>query len=119
MTSSRPVARQNGTGWAPALVQHVTAWRPAARQDGVTAWRPALARGVLLRHDPVREADLLLLPERVVVLHGRAGAVLARCDGSRTVAGIVAELSAEYPGAPVAAEVPDVLAGLRKEGWLT
>ncbi|MCZ0985820.1 pyrroloquinoline quinone biosynthesis protein PqqD [Streptomyces diastatochromogenes] len=85
----------------------------------MTAWRPALARGVLPRHDPVRDADLLLLPERVVVLHGRAGAVLARCDGSRTVAGIVAELSAEYPGAPVAAEVPDFLAGLRKEGWLT
>ncbi|SOE08009.1 pyrroloquinoline quinone biosynthesis peptide chaperone PqqD [Streptomyces sp. Ag109_G2-15] len=107
MTSSRPVARQNAAGWAPALVPNVT------------VWRPALARGVLLRHDPVRDADLLLLPERVVVLHGRAGAVLARCDGSRTVAGIVAELSAEYPGAPVAAEVPDFLAGLRKEGWLT
>ncbi|MFE1880976.1 pyrroloquinoline quinone biosynthesis peptide chaperone PqqD [Streptomyces diastatochromogenes] len=107
MTSLHPVARRNAAGWAPALVPNVT------------AWRPALARGVLLRHDPVRDADLLLLPERVVVLHGRAGAVLARCDGSRTVAGIVAELSAEYPGAPVAAEVPDFLAGLRKEGWLT
>ncbi|MFD5797050.1 pyrroloquinoline quinone biosynthesis peptide chaperone PqqD [Streptomyces diastatochromogenes] len=107
MTSLPPVARRNAAGWAAAPVPNVT------------AWHPALARGVLLRHDPVRDADLLLLPERVVVLHGRAGAVLARCDGSRTVAGIVAELSAECPGAPVAAEVPDFLAGLRKEGWLT
>ncbi|WP_336110000.1 pyrroloquinoline quinone biosynthesis peptide chaperone PqqD [Streptomyces sp. PTD9-10] len=110
MNSTRPAAR-----WSqPAAVQPL----PAARRTPA-AWRPALARGVLLRHDPVRDTHLLLVPERVVVLHGRAGAVLGRCDGSRTVAGIVAELSAEYPGAPVAVEVPEFLAGLRKEGWLT
>ena len=85
----------------------------------MTAWHPVLARGVLLRHDRVRDADLLLMPERVVVLHGRAGAVIGLCDGSRSVAGIVADLSADFPGAPVATEVPDFLAGLRKEGWLT
>ncbi|MGW2747257.1 pyrroloquinoline quinone biosynthesis peptide chaperone PqqD [Streptomyces sp. NPDC001450] len=110
MSSSRPVARLS----PPVARQPL----PAARRHP-TAWRPAIARGVLLRHDPVRDTDLLLLPERVVVLHGRAGTVLRRCDGSRTVAGIVAELSAEYPGAPVAVEVPHFLAGLRKEGWLT
>ncbi|MFH8774057.1 MULTISPECIES: pyrroloquinoline quinone biosynthesis peptide chaperone PqqD [unclassified Streptomyces] len=110
MSSPRPAARRS----PPAVLQPP----PAARRSP-TAWRPALARGVLLRHDAVRDSDLLLLPERVVVLHGRAGAVLGRCDGGRTVARIVAELSAEYPGAPVAAEVPDFLAGLRKEGWLT
>ncbi|MFJ9863149.1 pyrroloquinoline quinone biosynthesis peptide chaperone PqqD [Streptomyces sp. NPDC101165] len=110
MSSSRPAAHRS----PPAADQPL----PTARRNP-TAWRPALARGVLLRYDPVRDTDLLLLPERVVVLHGRAGAVLGRCDGSRTVAGIVAELSAEYPGAPVAVEVPDFLAGLRKEGWLT
>ncbi|MFF4571673.1 pyrroloquinoline quinone biosynthesis peptide chaperone PqqD [Streptomyces sp. NPDC001410] len=110
MSFSRPAARRS----PPTVLQPL----PAARRNP-TAWRPALARGVLLRHDPVRDTDLLLLPERVVVLHGSGGAVLGRCDGSRTVAGIVAELSAEYPGAPVAVEVPDFLAGLRKEGWLT
>jgi len=36
-------------------------------------WRPALSRGVVLRHDRVRGTDLLLLPERVVVLRGSAG----------------------------------------------
>ncbi|MFJ3304051.1 pyrroloquinoline quinone biosynthesis peptide chaperone PqqD [Streptomyces sp. NPDC086549] len=82
-------------------------------------WRPALSRGVVLRHDRVRGTDLLLLPERVVVLHGRAGGVLRLCDGSREVREIVAELLAGYPGAPVAAEVPYFLATLRKEGWLT
>ncbi|MEU5537158.1 pyrroloquinoline quinone biosynthesis peptide chaperone PqqD [Streptomyces sp. NPDC020362] len=74
---------------------------------------------MVLRHDRVRDADLLLLPERVVVLHGRAGSVLGLCDGSRATDDIVAELSAGFPGAPVAREVPDFLGRLRGEGWLT
>ncbi|MCZ4603857.1 pyrroloquinoline quinone biosynthesis peptide chaperone PqqD [Streptomyces sp. Lzd4kr] len=81
-------------------------------------WRPALARSVVLRHDRVRGTDLLLLPERVVVLHGSAGGVLRLCDGSRTVDDIVAELGARFPGARVADEVPEFLRTLRKEGWL-
>ncbi|MEU6143726.1 pyrroloquinoline quinone biosynthesis peptide chaperone PqqD [Streptomyces sp. NPDC047081] len=81
-------------------------------------WRPVLDRSVVLRHDQVRGTDLLLLPERVVVLHGSAGPVLGLCDGSRVVDDIVAELGAWFPGAPVAREVPEFLAALRKEGWL-
>ncbi|MEU2423660.1 pyrroloquinoline quinone biosynthesis peptide chaperone PqqD [Streptomyces sp. NPDC007851] len=81
-------------------------------------WRPVLTRAAVLRRDRVRGTDLLLLPERVVVLHGRAGGVLRLCDGSRAVPEIVAELAEEFPGAPVATEVPEFLAALRKEGWL-
>ncbi|MEV6052953.1 pyrroloquinoline quinone biosynthesis peptide chaperone PqqD [Streptomyces sp. NPDC052107] len=83
-----------------------------------TSWRPVLARGVVLRRDPVRDADLLLLPERVVVLDGSAGAVLQLCDGVRDVAAVVAELAVRHPVAPVATEVPEFLHRLRKEGWL-
>ncbi|WP_438290703.1 pyrroloquinoline quinone biosynthesis peptide chaperone PqqD [Streptomyces sp. HUAS TT7] len=82
------------------------------------AWRPALARHVLLRHDRVRGADLLVLPERVVVLHGPAGSIVRLCDGERDVRGIVDELAARHPDAPVAAEVPLFLDRLREEGWL-
>jgi len=81
-------------------------------------WRPALSRGVVLRHDRVRGTDLLLLPERVVVLRGSAGPVLRLCDGTRAVDDVVAELGERHPGAPVADEVPDFLDTLRKEGWL-
>ncbi|MEV6762908.1 pyrroloquinoline quinone biosynthesis peptide chaperone PqqD [Streptomyces sp. NPDC051105] len=81
-------------------------------------WRPVLARAVVLRHDRVRGTGLLLLPERVVVLHGRAAGVLRLCDGSRAVADIVTELSARFPNAPVATEVPEFLTALRREGWL-
>ncbi|WP_369231962.1 pyrroloquinoline quinone biosynthesis peptide chaperone PqqD [Streptomyces sp. R21] len=81
-------------------------------------WRPALARSVMLRHDRVRGADLLLLPERVVVLRGNAGSVLRLCDGRHEVPEIVTELGERFPGAPVAREVPAFLTALRKEGWL-
>ncbi|MFH8607313.1 pyrroloquinoline quinone biosynthesis peptide chaperone PqqD [Streptomyces sp. NPDC018029] len=81
-------------------------------------WRPALARSVLLRHDRVRGVDLLVLPERVVVLRGAAGSIVGLCDGERDVADIVAELSERHPDAPVAEEVPEFLGRLRAEGWL-
>ncbi|MFF4603097.1 pyrroloquinoline quinone biosynthesis peptide chaperone PqqD [Streptomyces sp. NPDC001339] len=84
----------------------------------MTGWRPVLAPAVHLRHDRLRGTDLLLLPERVVVLEGGAGAVLRLCDGEREVPDIVAELSRRYPGAPVAAEVPEFLGRIREEGWL-
>ncbi|MER6912029.1 pyrroloquinoline quinone biosynthesis peptide chaperone PqqD [Streptomyces sp. NPDC000594] len=78
-----------------------------------------LARSAVLRYDRVRATDLLLLPERVVVLKGAAGAILRLCDGTRDTAALVAELTARHPGAPVAAEVPVFLARMRERGWLT
>jgi pyrroloquinoline quinone biosynthesis protein D len=81
-------------------------------------WRPVLARTVILRHDPGRDTDLLLMPERVVVLRGHAGSVVRLCDGRREVPEIVAALTARFPGAPVADEVPRFLSALHEEGWL-
>ncbi|MEU9989092.1 pyrroloquinoline quinone biosynthesis peptide chaperone PqqD [Streptomyces sp. NPDC007971] len=81
-------------------------------------WRPAPAPAIVRRHDFVRGADLLVLPERVVVLTGRAETVLALCDGTRSVRGIVDELAERFPGAPVATDVPLFLERLREEGWL-
>ncbi|WP_233273557.1 pyrroloquinoline quinone biosynthesis peptide chaperone PqqD [Streptomyces broussonetiae] len=90
----------------------------AAPAPPATTWRAVLARGVVLRHDRVRGADLLLLPERVVLLDGSAGEVLRLCDGVRDVAAVVAELTVRHPAAPVAAEAAAFLERLREEGWL-
>jgi pyrroloquinoline quinone biosynthesis protein D len=82
------------------------------------AWKPVLRRSAVLRHDRVRGTDLLVLPERVVVLRGNARSVLRLCDGAHDVDAIVAELSRRHPGAPVADEVPGFLGRLREEGLL-
>ncbi|MFG2125560.1 pyrroloquinoline quinone biosynthesis peptide chaperone PqqD [Streptomyces sp. NPDC048710] len=86
--------------------------------ESENTWCPALAPSLMLRHDTVRGADLLVLPERVVVLEGHAGMVVGLCDGTRTVPGIVDELAERFPGAPVAGTVPSFLDRLRQEGWL-
>ncbi|WP_078964728.1 pyrroloquinoline quinone biosynthesis peptide chaperone PqqD [Streptomyces aureocirculatus] len=97
----------------------VAAARDAAPGDRVPPeWRPVRARSVVFRHDRVRGVDLLLLPERVVVLRGAAGSIVALCDGERDVTAIVAELARRHPEAPVDAEVPAFLDRLREEGWL-
>ncbi|GAA0918115.1 MULTISPECIES: pyrroloquinoline quinone biosynthesis peptide chaperone PqqD [Streptomyces violaceusniger group] len=83
-----------------------------------TGWRPALAPAVSLRHDRVRDADLLVLPERVVVLRGSAAKILRLCDGDRDLDAIVAELRSRFPGAPVAEDVPAFLDRLRTQGWV-
>ncbi|TDD80410.1 pyrroloquinoline quinone biosynthesis peptide chaperone PqqD [Actinomadura rubrisoli] len=82
------------------------------------SWRPALVRSVMLRYDRVRDADLLLMPERAVRLSGEGGRILRLCDGSRTVADIIAELCESFPDAPLADEVPRFLERIRAEGWL-
>jgi pyrroloquinoline quinone biosynthesis protein D len=61
-----------------------------------SADRPLLARGVRLTFDPARERHVLLSPETVVVLNSTGSDVLELCDGQRTVAEIVAELSSRY-----------------------
>ncbi|GAA2264184.1 hypothetical protein GCM10010402_19920 [Actinomadura luteofluorescens] len=81
-------------------------------------WRPALARFVLLRYDRVRDAELLLMPERAVLLSREGGRILRLCDGRRTLTGIIAELARTYPHAPLDKDVPDFLTRIRTEGWL-
>jgi pyrroloquinoline quinone biosynthesis protein D len=59
---------------------------------GDRPWKPAVPPAALLRHDRTRGTDVLLLPERVVVLHGSGRGVLELCDGTRTVEEIAALL---------------------------
>jgi pyrroloquinoline quinone biosynthesis protein D len=58
--------------------------------------RPRLAPHVRLTFDAARERHVLLTPEAVTVLNGTGAAVLGLCDGTRTVAEIVAELHTRY-----------------------
>jgi pyrroloquinoline quinone biosynthesis protein D len=76
--------------------------------------RPRLAPGVRLHFDTMRDAWVLLGPERVIETEGPACEILRRCDGSRTVDQIVDELVALYTAdrAVIAGDVTDMLAEL-------
>ena len=75
---------------------------------------PALPRGVRTHYDRVRETDVLLGPERVLMLDEIGKAVLDRVDGSASIAAISGDLAQTY-GAPldqVQADVTDYLRDL-------
>jgi pyrroloquinoline quinone biosynthesis protein D len=86
--------------------------------SGAPQWRPRVPAGAVLRHDRTRDADVLLLPERVVVLHGSGRAVLDLCDGTRTVDEITALLSPGGSHPDVRRDVASFLDRLRTEGCL-
>jgi len=59
--------------------------------------RPALARKTRFRRDPLTGQPLLLFPEGVLRLNRSGGAILALCDGQRSVRAIVAGLCERFP----------------------
>ncbi len=79
-----------------------------------------LPRGVRTHLDTVRGADVLLGPERVLMLDEIGLAILSRLDGASTVAEIAEELAQTYE-APRDVILPDVieyLNDLRDRGFV-
>ncbi len=79
---------------------------------------PRVGHGFRLQWEPVQSAYVLLYPEGMVRLNASAGEILARCDGARPVASIVAELERRFEQQGLE---PDVLAFLdmaRAQHWV-
>jgi pyrroloquinoline quinone biosynthesis protein D len=58
--------------------------------------RPRLMAHARLQWDSVREKQVLLAPEEILVLNETAAAILGLCDGDRSVSAIAAELGSQY-----------------------
>lgn len=84
----------------------------------LTSMRPVLLRGARLHYDQVREKHMLLMPERVVILNEEAAAILALCDGQRTVADVAATLEAEYEAEGLLDDVTEFIADFIEKGWV-
>lgn len=80
--------------------------------------RPRLVPKAMLKRDKVRDADLLLLPERVVKLNTSGAAILRLCDGSRTVGELVALLEEEFDTSGLTDDVLTFLNDARDQGWV-
>lgn len=80
--------------------------------------RPRLVPKAMLKHDKVRDTDLLLLPERVVQLNVSGAAILRLCDGSRTVRELVERLEEEFGTSGLTDDVLAFLRDAHDQGWV-
>jgi pyrroloquinoline quinone biosynthesis protein D len=79
---------------------------------------PSYAPGVRMRHDSVRDAWVVLAPERLFMPDAHAVEVLKLVDGKRSVGAIVDDLAARFaaPRDVIAADVGAMLADLAGRG---
>jgi pyrroloquinoline quinone biosynthesis protein D len=83
--------------------------------------RPKLPRHARLKFDETRQVWVILAPERVLAPDEIAVEVLQLCDGVRSVAEMVDQLSAKYaaPRKAIATDVIGMLQDLADKGFLT
>lgn len=78
----------------------------------------AVAAPYRLQWEDAQQSWVLLYPEGMVTLNDSASEILRRCDGTRTVGDIIADLDDRYPDAGVAADTVEFLGIARDRGWL-
>jgi pyrroloquinoline quinone biosynthesis protein D len=80
--------------------------------------RPAIAHGMILQWEPAQDSHVLLYPEGMVKVNGTAAAILARCDGARTLDEIVADLERTYEAKGLMADVQSFVSFALEKRWL-
>lgn len=79
---------------------------------------PRVARGFRLQWEEAQGCHVLLYPEGMVKLNRSAGEILARCDGSRDIAAIVADLEQAFASPGLRPEVEAFLTMAIGKRWL-
>jgi coenzyme PQQ biosynthesis protein PqqD len=83
--------------------------------------RPALAAKARLRFDRHAGRDMLIYPEKGLILNATGAGIVKLCTGEHSVAEIVEQLAAASPGTPrpqIEGEVLDFLEALSLRGLL-
>lgn len=83
--------------------------------------RPRLAAKAKLRFDKKTGQQVLLYPEKGLILNATAARILELCDGDHTLAQIIEALAAEYTEGPVSElreQVKSFLHSLAERGLL-
>lgn len=82
--------------------------------------RPFLPRGVRIHRDEVRGTEVLLAPEKAILLDVIGVAILSRVNGKNTVKAIIGDLCVEYdaPHEQIRADVMNFLGSLRSRMFL-
>ncbi len=71
-----------------------------------------------LQWEAAQGAWVLLYPEGMVKLSPSAGEIMKGVDGRNSVAGIIAELEAAFPGTELRRDVMDFLEAAHERGWI-
>ena len=79
---------------------------------------PKLSRRFRLQYEEAQQRWVLLYPEGMVQLNPSAAEILKRCDGSRDIDAIVAELEAAFNAQGIAPEVRNLLEEGQRRGWI-
>jgi pyrroloquinoline quinone biosynthesis protein D len=80
--------------------------------------KPAIARGFRLQWEPAQNAHVLLYPEGMVKLNGSAGEILKRCDGSRDIDAIVADLERAFDATGLSKDVNAFISLAVERKWI-
>ncbi|MBV8782771.1 MAG: pyrroloquinoline quinone biosynthesis peptide chaperone PqqD [Gammaproteobacteria bacterium] len=80
--------------------------------------RPRIPPGLRLQWEEAQQSHVLLYPEGMVKLNASAGAILARCDGVRTVADIIGDLERSYGATDLGHDVGSFIALALEKRWL-
>lgn len=80
--------------------------------------RPRVAAGFRLQWEPAQQCHVLLYPEGMIKLNGSAGEIMKRCDGSRSVDELVAELEQAFDTRGLHADVARFLDMARAQHWI-
>ena len=78
----------------------------------------AIAPGFRLQWEDAQDAHVLLYPEGMVRLSESAGAILMRCDGERTLGGVLDSLHEAFPGTDLEPDVIEFLTIAFEKGWI-
>jgi pyrroloquinoline quinone biosynthesis protein D len=90
----------------------------APNTDYYASLRPRLRTMFRLQWEDAQDAYVLLYPEGMVKLNPSAGEILARCDGTRELDGIIDELEDLFSASNLAADVYRFIDHARQRGWL-
>lgn len=77
-----------------------------------------IARPFRLQWEPAQNAHVLLYPEGMVKLNQSAGEILKRCDGTRDMDTLIAELEQAFNTTGLSTEVRAFIAHAHGRGWL-
>lgn len=80
--------------------------------------KPRLNKLFRLQYEQAQKAYVLLYPEGMVKLNQSASEILLLCDGTRTVAQIVAELEAKFKVENLTNDVTSLLGESTRRNWL-